>query len=65
MMMTMMMSALLDFYFAGSLKQQSAGRHVVPLGHIILSPANQSLLLLLNTACLVQNQKIPILYFFV
>ena len=26
----------LDFYSASSLKQQSAGRHVTPLGHIIL-----------------------------
>jgi len=27
----------LDFYGASSLKQQSAGRHVAPLGHIIPS----------------------------
>jgi hypothetical protein len=27
--------AELDFYSASSLKQQSAGRHVAPLGHII------------------------------
>ena len=26
----------LDFYSASSLKQQSADRHVAPLGHIIL-----------------------------
>jgi hypothetical protein len=26
----------LNFYCASSLKQQSAGRHVAPLGHIIL-----------------------------
>jgi hypothetical protein len=26
----------LDFYSASSLKQQSAGRHVATLGHIIL-----------------------------
>ena len=26
----------LDFYSASSLKQQTAGRHVAPLGHIIL-----------------------------
>jgi hypothetical protein len=26
----------LDFYSASSLKQQSAGKHVDPLGHIIL-----------------------------
>ena len=30
--------AELDFYGASSLKQLSAGRHVVPLGHIILIP---------------------------
>ena len=27
-----------DFYSARSLKQQSTGRHVAPLGHIILIP---------------------------
>ena len=31
--------AELDFYSASSLKQQSAGRHVAPLGHIILIPS--------------------------
>ena len=30
--------AELDFYSASSLKQQYAGRHVAPLGHIILIP---------------------------
>jgi hypothetical protein len=29
----------LDFYSASSLKQQSADRHVAPLGHIILIPS--------------------------
>jgi hypothetical protein len=29
----------LDFYSASSLKQQSAGRHVALLGHIILIPS--------------------------
>jgi len=29
----------LDFYSASSLEQQSAGRHVAPLGHIILIPS--------------------------
>jgi len=28
----------LDFYSSSSMKQQSAGRHVAPLGHIILIP---------------------------
>jgi hypothetical protein len=31
--------AELDFYNASSLKQQSAGRHVAPFGHIILIPS--------------------------
>jgi hypothetical protein len=31
--------AELDFYIARSLKQQLAGRHVTPLGHIILIPS--------------------------
>jgi hypothetical protein len=54
--------AELDFYSASSLKQQSAGRHVAPLGHIILiRRANQSLLFLLNAACLAEKQQLPIL----
>jgi hypothetical protein len=31
--------AELDCYGASSLKQKSAGRHVAPLGHIILIPS--------------------------
>ena len=31
--------AEVDVYSASSLKQQSAGRHVAPLGHIILIPS--------------------------
>ena len=31
--------AELNFYSASSLKQQSAGRHVASLGHIILIPS--------------------------
>ena len=31
----------LDFYSASLLKQQSADRHVTPLGHIILIPSEQ------------------------
>jgi hypothetical protein len=30
-----------DYYSASSLKQQSAERHVAPLGHIILIPSQQ------------------------
>jgi hypothetical protein len=41
-----------DFYSASSLKQQSADRHVVPLRHMLF---------LLNAACLVEKQQIPIL----
>jgi hypothetical protein len=48
------------FYSASSLKQQSTGRHVAPLGHIILIPrANQSLFFLLNAACLPEKQQLP------
>ena len=39
MMMRYAQHAELDFYSASSLKQQSAGRHVAPLGHIILIPS--------------------------
>ena len=42
-------NADLDFYSASSLKQQSTGRYVAPLGHIIL------------IACLAEKQHIPIL----
>jgi len=35
----------LDFYSASSLKQQSAWRHIVPLGHIILIPSKPVCLL--------------------
>jgi hypothetical protein len=31
--------AKLDFYSASSLKQQSEGKHVTPLGHIIPIPS--------------------------
>ena len=31
--------AELDFYCASSLKQQSPGRHIASLGHIILIPS--------------------------
>ena len=42
----------LDLYSVSSLKQQSAGRHVAPLEHVILIRANQSFLFLHNVACL-------------
>jgi len=44
-----------------SLKQQSVGRHVAPLVHIILIRASKPLLLLLNAAYLEENQLLPIL----
>jgi hypothetical protein len=34
-----MITPLLDFYSASSLKQQFADRHVAPLGHISLIPS--------------------------
>jgi hypothetical protein len=39
---------------------QSADRHIVPLGHIVQFLASQSLLFLLNTACLAEKLQIPI-----
>jgi hypothetical protein len=46
--------AWMDFYSNSSLKQQSAGRNVASLGHIILIPIQPVLLLLLNATCLVE-----------
>jgi len=55
----------LDFYSASSLKQQFAGRHVAPLGHIILIPIQPVFALSpYNAACLAKKQQIPILYSF-
>jgi hypothetical protein len=42
--------AELDFNSASSLKQQSAGRHIAPLGHNILIPKQPVFLFLLNAA---------------
>ena len=53
--------AELDIYSASSLKQQTAGRHVDPLGYINLILSQTYLLLLLSDACLAQKQQIPIL----
>ena len=50
-------------WFFSSLRQQSADRHVAPLGHIILIPSHQYLLFLLNAACLAEKQQIPIVVF--
>ena len=48
----------LNFYSASSLKQQSAGRHVIPLGHIMMVPCQT----FLNAACLAEKQQIPIVF---
>jgi hypothetical protein len=50
--------ALLGFYCASLLQQQSEDRHVAPLGHIILIPSQP--VLLLNVVCLGEKQQIPI-----
>jgi len=38
----------MDFYSSSSLKLQSAGRHVAPLGHIILIPRQPVFTLILT-----------------
>jgi hypothetical protein len=50
--------AELGFHSVSPMKQQSAYRHVAPLGRF---RATQSLLFLLNAACLAEKQQIPIL----
>jgi hypothetical protein len=40
------------------------GRHVAPLGHISCLQDNQSLLLLLNAACLAKKLQLPIFKLF-
>ena len=47
----------LDFCSGCSLKQLSAGKYVTPIGNNILIPSQQSLLLLLSAACLVEKNK--------
>jgi hypothetical protein len=51
------------FLSASSLRQQSVGRHVIPLGHIILILSQPVFVLLLNAACLAEKQQILILVF--
>ena len=46
----------LEFYSVSSLKQQSAGRHVAPLRHIIMIPSQQPLRFLLKVAHLTEKQ---------
>ena len=50
----------LDFYSASSLDQQTAGRLVAPLEHIIMLRANQ-FLFFLNASCLAEKQQIQML----
>ena len=48
------------FYSASSMKQQSTDRHVPHSDSLSWFRANQSLLFLLNAACLVEKQQIPV-----
>ena len=41
--------------------KQSAGKHVAPLGHIILIPSQT--VVLFNAACLAEKQQIPFFVF--
>ena len=54
--------AELDFYSSSSLKQQSAGDMSLHSDTLFWFRANQSLLFLLNAACLAEKQQAPILY---
>jgi len=51
----------LDFYSAISLKQQSADRHVAPLGHIFLIPRQPVFSLTPECCVLTGEAAIPIL----
>ena len=54
------------FYIANSLKQQSTDRHfALHKDTLFWFRANQSLLFLLNAACLAEKQQIPILQYLV
>ena len=53
--------AELDSYSASSLKQQSAGRHVTPHGHIILLPSQPAFALSPSCCVLSGEAKITIL----
>ena len=60
--------AQLDYFSDGSLKQQSVGRHVTPLGHIILilsqPPTVFALTSYNNATCLAEKQQISIFIVF-
>ena len=51
----------LDFYSTSSLKQQSAHRHVAPLGHIILIPS-QTVFVLFPEWCVLSGEATHINY---
>ena len=51
----------LDFYSASWLKQESAGRHVIPNSDtLIWFQSNHSAFLLLNGVCFAEKQQMPI-----
>jgi hypothetical protein len=53
--------AELDLYSASSsLKQQSAGRHIAPIGHNIVIPSQPIFTLFLKAVCFAEKQQIPI-----
>ena len=54
----------LDFYCASSLKQQSVGRHVPPLEHIILIP-NQPVFALSPKCCMLSTEATNFSFWFV
>ena len=54
-------NAELDFYSASSLKQQTACRHVAPIGHIILIPSHPVFALSRYAVCLAKKQQMQIL----
>ena len=52
--------AWFECFSSSLMKQQSTGRHVAPLGHIILISSPLSLLFLLNAACVEEKHQNPI-----
>ena len=53
----------LDFYSTSSLKQQSTGRHVAPLGHIILIPSQPVFVLTGSNPLLPITSSIRLCYY--
>ena len=53
----MLLSVIIGIHWgASSLTQLAVGGHATPLGHIILIPCQQSLLLFISTACETEKQ---------